>query len=90
MKITSRAKNLPNDPSGQGPRIVMYIDNRAKARHRAFQQIAKTLHEEAKQSIQTNIRTGQTDFLLRVRGKGETTPWSQIPPLKITQKVPNF
>ena len=40
MKLTSRVRNLPQDSTGQGPRIVMYIDKRAKARHRAFQQIA--------------------------------------------------
>ena len=55
MKLTSRAKNLP-----QGPRLVMYIDKRAKACHRAFQQVAKTLREQGNKGnrIQTNLRTG--------------------------------
>ena len=93
MKLTSRVKNLPQDTAGNGPRIVMFIDKRAKARHRAFQQIARTLREEATEKgkkIQTNLRTGRTDFLLRLRETGDTTPWSDIPPLKITQKLPSF
>ena len=93
MKLTSRVKNLPQDKTGQGPRIVMFIDKRAKARHRAYQQIARTLREEASEKgrkIQTNLRTGRTDFLLRLRETGDTTPWSDIPPLKISQKLPSF
>ena len=70
----SKAKNLPHDDSGNGPRIIMYIDKKAKARHRAFVQIAKTLREEAEQPIQKNIRTGRTDFLLRIRRRGDETP----------------
>ena len=88
--ITSHAKNLPVDESGNGPRLVNFIDNRAKARYRGYQQIAKTLREESNTPIQTNIRTGRMDFLLQVRKKGENTPWSTIAPLKINQKIPNF
>ena len=88
--ITQNAKNLPQDPDGNGPRLVAYIDKRAKARHRAFLQVAKTLRENASKPVQTNIRTGRNDFLLRVREKGDPTPWSQIPPLKVNQKMPQF
>ena len=90
MQITSRAKNLPPDLTGTGPRLVMYTDRRAKARFRAYQLIAKTMRDESGQTIQTNIRTGKTDFLLRARKKGDDTPWSQVPPIKITQKLPAF
>ena len=57
-KITSKARNLPHDSTGQGPRLVNYVDKRAKARYRAIQQIAKTIREESQQSVQMNIRTG--------------------------------
>ena len=77
--ITQNAKNLPQDTEGHGPRLVSYIDTRAKARHRAYIQIAKTLRENATKTIQTNIRTGRNDFLLRMREKGDPTPWSLIP-----------
>ena len=88
--ITQNAKNLPQDPDGGGPRLVSFIDRRAKARHRAYLQVAKTLRENASKPIQTNIRTGRNDFLLRMREKGDLTPWSQIPPLKVNQKLPHF
>ena len=93
MKITSRAHNLPTDNSGNGPRLVQFIDKRARARHRAFQLVAKTLRDEATakgQRIQTNLRTGRTDFLLRIRQLGDTTPWSDTPPIKIDQRLPGF
>ena len=40
--------------------------------------------------MQTNIRVGRTNFLLRVREKGQDIPWADIPPVKITQKIPQF
>ena len=92
-KITSKARNLPPDPTGQGPRLVMYIDKRACAQYRAFQNVAKTLRDEATQNdrrIQTNLRTGRTDFLLRIRQAGDPTNWSDIAPLRIEQKLPQF
>ena len=93
MKITSRAHNLPTDHTGKGPRIVQLIDKRARARHRAYQLVAKTLRDEAAekgQTIQTNLRTGRTDFLLRLRQAGDQIPWSDIPPLKLVQRLPGF
>ena len=32
VKITSKAKHLPQDSTGEEPRLVMYVDNRAKSR----------------------------------------------------------
>ena len=92
-KITSRARNLPPDPTGQGPRLVMFIDKRARARYRAFQSIAKTLRDKATKNgrkVQTNLPTGRTDFLLRLHQNGDPTQWSDIPPLQITQRLPHF
>ena len=88
--ITSHTKNLPQNDSGNGPRLINFIDSRAKARYKGYQQVARTLREESNTPIQTNIRTGRTDFLLRVRKKGDNTPWSSIAPLKLDQKIPNF
>ena len=92
-KITSHACNLPQDSNGTDPRLVQFIDKRAKAQYRAFQVVAKTLREEATikgQKIQTNLRTGRTDFLLRIWQLGDQTPWAELPPIHIEQKIPNF
>ena len=89
-KLTSRAKHLPRDMGPETPRIVMYIDRRAMKRHKAILNIAKTLREHSKNSVQTNIRTGKNDYLLRKRNKGDDTPWSEIPPMILAQKIPEF
>ena len=71
----------------------MFVDKRAKARHRVFQHVAKTLRDEAAskgQRIQTNLRTGRTNCLLQIRKFGNNTPCSNIPPTKIVQKLPSF
>ena len=88
--FTSRAKNIPQDNTTDAPRLVMYVDRRATKRHKAIINIAKTLREQANNQIQTTIRVGKNDFLLRKRDKGDKTPWSEIPPLKLTQELPDF
>ena len=40
--------------------------------------------------MQTSIRTGKRDFLLRQKERGNTTPWTQIPPIRIEQRIPEF
>ena len=52
--------------------------------------IAKTIREHSKNSIQTSIRTGKYDFLLRKRSRGDSTPWAEIPPIEIHQEIPEF
>ena len=68
----------------------MYVDRRASKRHRAIMTIAKSIREYSKNTVQTSVRTGKTDFLLRKRIKGDQTPWSEIPPILITQNIPEF
>ena len=89
-KFTSRAKNLPQENNEKSPRIIMYVDRRASKRHRAIMTIAKSIREYSKNTVQTSVRTGKTDFLLRKRIKGDQTPWSEIPPILITQNIPEF
>ena len=89
-KITSRAHNLPKSTGPDCARLVMHVDKRARARYAAYQTIAKTIRQQADNSIQTSIRIGKKDFLLRKKPRGDQTPWSQIPPLKITQDIPAF
>ena len=89
-KFTSKAWNLPKDTGPSTPRIVMFVDRRAMKRHKALINIAKAMREHANNSIQTSIRTGKTDFLLRKRRRGSNVPWSEIPPIVVTQEIPNF
>ena len=89
-KITGNARNLPRENTPTTPKLSMYVDNRAKKRHRAYLNIAKTLRDNTNNTIQTSLRTGKHDFLLRTRIKGSDTPWSNIPPLIIEQELPAF
>ena len=63
-KFTSKAKNLPQENTDKSPRIIMYVDRRASKRHRAIMTIAKSIREYSKNTVQTSVRTGKTDFLL--------------------------
>ena len=89
-KITSRAKNLPNTNQENDPRLVMYVDARAKKRYSAIQSIAKSIRTKSNNTIQTSVRNGKYDFLLRQKMKGDPTPWGLIPPVKIEQVIPDF
>ena len=88
--ITTRARHLPNDTGTETPRIVMHVDIRAKKRHQAILKIAKTIREHSNKTLQTSVRAGRQDYLLRKRGKGSNIPWNQIPPEIITQNLPQF
>ena len=88
--FTSRAYNIPHDSSDNPPRLVMYVNRRAAKRHKAIMTIAKTIRNQSKNSVQTTITIGKRDFLLRQRPRGSSTPWAEIPPLTITQNIPDF
>ena len=88
--MTSKARNLPSDTGPNTPRLIMHVDVRAKKRHQAILQIAKTMREKSGNTIQTTVRSGKRDFLLRRRPKGSTIPWQEIPPIIITQRIPHF
>ena len=58
-KCTSKVTNLPRDKGTETPRVIMYVDQRATKRHRAYQNIAKTIRDTSKNEIQTSIRIGK-------------------------------
>ena len=89
-KFTSRAKNLHQENEPDTPRIIMWVDQRASKRFKAIQTIAKAMRDHTPNTIQTTIITGKKDFLLRKRNKGDQTPWSEVPPVILTQKIPEF
>ena len=80
----------PRMQQGQGHRIITHVDQRAKDRYQAFHAVAKSIREQSKFELQTNIIIGKNDYLLRQRNKGTNTPWQQIPPVMINKKLPQF
>ena len=89
-KFTIKAKNLPKEQNNDTPKLIMYVDKRAAKRHKAFLNIAKSIRDHSQNTTQTNVRTGKSDFLLRTRTKGSNVPWNELPPVKITQVIPEF
>ena len=89
-KLTSKARNLPQNGNENNPRFVTYVDPRARKRYNAIQIVAKTIRTKSKGTIQTSIRNGKHDYLLRQKQKGDQTPWSQIPPVKLDLNLPEF
>ena len=89
-QFTSRANNIPHDSSDNAPCLVMYIHRRAARRHKAIALIAKSIRNQSNNTVQTTIRVGKKDFLLRQRPKGSSTPWAEIPPIAISQELPEF
>ena len=68
----------------------MFVDPRARKRYKAIQNVAKTIRIKSNGNTQTTVRTGKHDFLLRHKVRGDTTPWGQIPPVKLDQNLPDF
>ena len=89
-KITSRAKNLPKTGGRNAPRLVMHVDAKARSRYKAYQNIAKTMRDQPGKNIQTTIRSGKHDYLLRTRIREDNTPWNEIPPVYISKELPPF
>ena len=89
-KITTYAKNLSNGTEQGAPRIVTHVDPRARSRYNAFCTMAKAIREHSEGQTQTSLRIGKNDYLLRKRTKGDSTPWSRIPPVRIDQELPPF
>ena len=89
-RMTSLARNLPQTNQPNDPRFVMFIDPRAKKRYNAIQNIAKTVRTKSDNQIQTTVRNGKRDFLLRQKTRGDQTPWSQIPPILLEEQLPQF
>ena len=78
-RINQYAKNLPQNTSTDTPRLVMHIDPRARPRFNAFNAMAKAIREHSDGNIQTSIRTGRTDYLLRKKTKRRYHPMGKNP-----------
>ena len=87
--ITSHARNLPQGGNPNDPRIIMYVDPKARVRFSAIQLITKTIHDLSKNTVQTSVRAGRNNFLLRKKPE-ETPPLGPKSPLIIEQELPSI
>ena len=87
--ITSHAHNLPRpDPNCITDTIVPHIPKIMYQRCKACEKLLWQYRKSNQGNIQTNLRLGRFDFLLRTRDKGDQTPWKFITPIKIPNTFP--
>ena len=89
-RITSKVSNLPKEYSEDPPRLIPFVPIQFKDRYQAINDIGKKMRENSKEPIKTSTRAGRFDYLLRYQSKNQNTKWSQIPPIVIKQKLPEF
>ena len=86
--ITSHVTNLPHTNDKNSPLIVTHIPQILFKRYQYCQMLMLKLRKSQTTKIQTNIRLGRRDFLLRHKLKGDDTPWRDVPTLKIPKDAP--
>ena len=86
--ITKNAKNLSREGGDNRPTLVPHIPPQFFARYQACEKILHTIRASETGRYQTNLRFGKTDLMIRYREKGDMTPWSNIPTIKIPPGVP--
>ena len=87
--ITSHAQNLPRPaPNCITETIVPHIPKIMYQRYKACEKLLWQYRKSNQGNIQTNLRLGRYDFLLRTREKGDQTPWKYITPIKIPNTFP--
>ena len=67
-QITSNANNLPGDNGPESPRIIMHVDVRAKKRHKAILNIAKSIRDISNNSP-NHSKSWKKRFLTEAKGK---------------------
>ena len=87
--ITSHVSNLSNTNFDKnGPQIVTHIPNILYRRYQYCQKMLFKLKMSKPQMLQTNIRLGRSDLLVRYKQKGDDTPWRDVPLIIIPQDAP--
>ena len=87
--ITSHAHNLPRpDRDTIADTLVPHIPKILYQRYKACEKLLWQYRKSDQGNIQTNLRLGRYDFLLRSRTKGDPTPWKFITPIRIPNTFP--
>lgn len=87
--IYKHAPNLPQN-SPTGPQLDYFTPPQFHKRRQEIETLAWQIRIKSEGRIQTNIRQGRLDYILRQRPKGSKTPWSEIPPTQIPESISKF
>ena len=68
--------------------IVPHIPKIMYQRFKACEKLLWQYRKSNQGNIQTNLRLGRYDFILRTRDKGDQTPWKFLTPIKIPNTFP--
>ena len=87
-KITAHAKNISTSNLKESEAaIAIHIPKILYNRYLALEKLMYQLRHSAFGKIQTNIRLGKSDFMVRQRMKGDFRKWKEIPPLEIPNHI---
>ena len=87
-KITSHAKNIiPSNLKETSASIAIHIPKFMYERYISLERFMFQLRQSSKGNIQTNIRLGRTDFIVRQKLKQDTRKWKDVVPLEIPPHI---
>lgn len=87
--IYRHASNLPHH-TPNSPQLDYFTPPQFYRRRTQIETLAWKIRTNSGGTIQTNIRQGRRDFILRQREKGSLIPWSQITPNIIPDTIAPF
>ena len=87
-KITALAKNIqPSNLKETSASIAIHIPKFLYGRYISIEKLMYQLRMSAKGSIQTNVRLGRTDFIVRQKMRNDTRKWKDITPIEIPAHI---
>ena len=89
-KIYTHANKLPKGDKKDRPQLINYVPTSFNDRHRDVQNLAFNLRKKYNNQVVTNIRLGKYDYILRLKQKGDSRKWSEIPQVEFPETLRPF
>ena len=70
------------------PSLVLHIPKDMYDRYQGCEELLYHIRNNYQGQVQTNLRIGREDFIIRCRMKTDKTKWNKIIPMKIPENVP--
>ena len=87
-KITSLAKNIEfSNLKEEAASIATHIPKILYARYLSIEKLMYQLRMSSKGNIQTNVRLGKNDFIIRQKLKNDRRKWKDVTPLEIPPHI---
>ena len=87
--INKHAVNITQgNTQAETPSLVLHIPKDMYDRYQGCEEILYHIRNNYQGQVQTNLRIGREDFIIRCRLKTDKTKWNKIIPMKIPENVP--